>query len=64
MGLGLGSISVDGESEVGVGSVLGLGWDIRVGRKVSLTPFWNGFAVATSSDDANVGQLGLGITVH
>ena len=68
-GLGLGTIhaQVDGfgsESETGAGALLGLGYDIRVGRNVSLTPFWNGFAVRTSDADANVGQLGLGMTLH
>ena len=68
-GLGIGSISADlggfgSDSEVGVGVVIGLGYDFRIGSNVSLTPFWNGFAVRTSNADANVGQLGLGITVH
>lgn len=63
-GLGLGTLSYAGETEVGVGVVLGLGWDIRVGRNVSLTPFWNGFAMRNSVADANVGQLGLGVTLH
>jgi len=31
---------------------------------VSLSPFWNGSAVRTANDDANFGQLGLGITIH
>jgi len=68
-GLGVGTISVEvagfgSESETGVGLVLGLGMDIRVGSNISLTPFWNGFAINTSNADANVGQLGLGLTVH
>lgn len=63
-GIGLGSMSYAGESEFGVGVMLGLGWDIRVGRNVSLTPFWNGFAMSNSSVDANVGQLGIGFTIH
>jgi len=68
-GLGIGSISVGisgfgSESETGVGALLGLGYDFRVGNNVSLTPFWNGFAVNTSNADANVGQIGLGVTVH
>src|SRR5882724_7100172 len=48
----------------GVAALLGLGYDIRVGRAVSLTPYWNGFALSYSGGDANVGQIGLGITVH
>jgi hypothetical protein len=68
-GLGVGVIdaSVSGfgsNSETGVGAVLGLGYDFRVGENVSLTPFWNGFAVNSSNSDANVGQIGLGVTIH
>jgi len=68
-GLGLGTISADvagfgSDSETGVGVVLGLGIDIRIGTNVSLTPFWNGFAVRSSNSDANVGQIGLSITAH
>ena len=68
-GLGLGSISAEitgfgSDSEMGVGALLGLGWDIRVGDNVSLTPFWNGFATTTDNADANVGQLGLSVTIH
>lgn len=68
-GVGFGSIGADlaaygSDSETGAGVVLGLGWDLRVANGVSLTPFWNGFAVATSNADANVGQVGLGITFH
>ena len=68
-GLGVGSVrvAVDGfgsASETGAGAMLGLGYDIRIGSSLSLTPFWNGFAVRTSNTDANVGQLGLSLTVH
>jgi hypothetical protein len=68
-GLGVGSIraELDGfgsDSETGVGALVGLGYDIRVGQNVSLTPYWNGFAASTSNADANVGQIGLGVTVH
>lgn len=63
-GIGLGSVSYAGDSEFGVGLMLGLGWDIRVGNNVSLTPFWNGFAMSNSNVDANVGQLGIGFTIH
>jgi hypothetical protein len=66
-GVGLGTVSnlsyLD-ESEVGLGILLGVGWDVRVSRNVSLTPFWNGFAMSNSSLDANVGQFGIGITIH
>ncbi|MBK6781940.1 MAG: hypothetical protein IPG75_20760 [Gemmatimonadetes bacterium] len=47
-GLGLGTVhvSVDGfgsDSETGGGALVGLGYDFRIGRNVSFTPFWNGF---------------------
>jgi len=69
-GLGFGTIklSVEGlgsDSESGPAALIGLGYDIRVGRNVSLTPFWNGFGVKGDDEvDANVGQIGLGVTVH
>jgi hypothetical protein len=63
-GFGLGSVSYSDDSEYGFGAIFGLGWDIRVGRNVSLTPFWNGFAMSNDLLDANVGQLGLGVTIH
>jgi hypothetical protein len=68
-GLGLGSIraevsGIGSDTDMGGGAVLGLGYDLRLGDKVSLTPFWNGFAVETPDGDANVGQIGLGVTLH
>lgn len=71
-GLGVGTFDVEVEflggdarsTETGFGALLGLGYDIRVGRNVSLTPYWNGFAVSYDGGDANVSQLGLGVTIH
>jgi hypothetical protein len=63
-GLGLGTINVGGFTETGVGLLIGLGVDLRIGSNTSITPFWNGFAVKTSNDDGNVGQIGLSITIH
>jgi hypothetical protein len=68
-GLGIGSVDVaisgwGSDSETGVGAVLGLGYDVRIARNVSLTPFWNGAAVSYSNGDANFGQIGLSISVH
>ena len=68
-GLGLGSVRVEltgfgSDTETGTGALLGLGYDIRVGNNVSLTPFWNGFATHTTNTDFNVGQVGLSVTVH
>ena len=56
---GYGSSSVDGS-----GALIGIGYDIRVGDNVSLTPFWNGIGMSFSGGDANFGQLGLGLTIH
>ena len=63
-GAGVGRISFLGESETGFSALLGLGYDIRVARNVSLTPFWNGYAMSNSNGDANVGQIGIGVTIH
>lgn len=68
-GVGLGAVtgSVSGlgsSTETGAGVVLGLGYDIRFAGNTSLTPFWNGFAMKNSNTDANVGQVGLAITLH
>jgi hypothetical protein len=68
-GIGLGSIraEIDGlgdDSESGAGLTLGLGWDVRVGRNVSITPYWTGTAVNAGDADANFGQLGVAVTIH
>ncbi len=67
-GIGLGAIQASfddlDETETGVGLTLGLGWDIRVGRNVSLTPYWTGTAVSADESDANFGQIGLSVTIH
>jgi hypothetical protein len=68
-GLGVGSITIEidnvgSDTEQGFGALLGLGYDIRVGTSVSITPFLNGFGVRSDDVDANVGQIGVGITVH
>jgi hypothetical protein len=68
-GLGLGSARGDfgggiSATENGVGTVLGLGWDIRVAKNTSITPYWNGFAMQNNNTDANVGQAGIAVTLH
>jgi hypothetical protein len=51
-------------TENGAGAVFGLGYDYRVAQNASITPYWNGFAMKSSNNDANVGQVGLAITLH
>jgi hypothetical protein len=68
-GLGLGTVSLGvadlGSSrENGVGYMFGVGWDIPVRPRVSVTPFYNWFAVRTTSANAHVDQVGLGVTIH
>ena len=67
-GIGAGQIraSVGGISATdnGAGAIFGLGYDYRVARNASITPYWNGFAMKSSNNDANVGQIGLAITLH
>jgi hypothetical protein len=63
-GAGLGVVSFAGESETGFSLLFGIGHDIRVSKNVSLTPFWNGFAASVDSSTWNVGQIGIGVTIH
>jgi hypothetical protein len=67
-GIGAGQIraSVGGISATdnGAGAIFGLGYDYRVARNASITPYWNGFAMKSDNNNANVGQLGLAITLH
>jgi hypothetical protein len=63
-GVGVGSVSVEGDSEHGLGVIVGVGYDIRVGKNTSLTVFYDGFAMSNANVDANVGQIGIGVTIH
>jgi hypothetical protein len=68
-GLGLGVMRFSDENgastnETGIGILGGAGYDIAVAPNVSLTPFANYYAVRTSDPRANVGQIGLAVTVH
>lgn len=67
-GLGVASIDLSygslSERETGTGVILGLGYDFRVGRNISISPFWNGVGSQYDGGDLNFGQLGVGITFH
>jgi opacity protein-like surface antigen len=79
-GLGIGSMRVEfttpgiptlSDKTTGLGYQVGAGYDIRLGKNFSLTPYATYFATAggkvKSTDeklDANVFQIGLGLTWH
>jgi hypothetical protein len=68
-GVGLGALRIDHDvagsnTKTGVGATLGLGYDLRVGSSVSLSPYITGFGVRVSGTTFNVGQVGLSVTVH
>jgi hypothetical protein len=68
-GLGLGTIhryvpNFGSDTQTGFGAIAGLGLDIHVIGNLSLTPFSNGFLVVMTDADVNVGQIGLGVTIH
>ena len=66
LGVGSASLGVSGysQTQTGLGAILGLGYDVRFAKNASLTPYWNGFAMRNSNIDANVGQVGLAVTLH
>ena len=61
--LGVGNLSA---TEKGFGTILGAGYDVRIGRNVSLTPFWNRVQTWYNDfdDDLDFSQFGLSITIH
>lgn len=59
--LSFGNVTV---SENGAGGMVGLGYDIRVGRMISLTPWLQWFGIDYNPGNANVSQLGIALTVH
>jgi hypothetical protein len=68
-GLGLGALHIDRDdfgssTKTGVGAVVGVGYDIRMGSSVSLTPYLTGFGVRVSGITFNIGQVGLSVTIH
>ena len=68
-GVGIGSVRASASgfgsaTENGAGAILGMGYDYRVARNTSITPYWNGYAMRNSNTNANVGQVGLAVTLH
>jgi hypothetical protein len=59
------SIMDDGfANESGFGMLAGLGYDVRVGRNLSITPVANWFRGSFDGLSANVLQFGVGVTSH
>lgn len=62
--LDLGVSGFGSASSTGIAALLGLGYDFRIGKNVSLSPFWNGIGGNFDEGDANFGQIGVGFTWH
>jgi hypothetical protein len=55
---------VSTSSDSGFGLLGGVGYDVRVGTNLSITPVANWFRGGFNGGSANVLQLGLGVTSH
>lgn len=64
LGMARGSFETESESEFGPGFVLGLGYDIPMSGKASITPFLNGVAMSNNGSTVNFGQLGVALTLR
>jgi hypothetical protein len=51
-------------SDTGFGLLGGVGYDVRVGRNLSITPVANYFRGGFEGGSANVLQIGVGVTSH
>ena len=51
-------------SENGTAALLGAGYDLRVGRNLSLTPFANLIGVDFDGEGTGSSQIGLSLTAH
>lgn len=67
-GAGYSNLSVDDSfgsaSDGGFGWLGGVGYDIRAGRNLSITPVANWFRGGFDGGSANVLQFGVGVTAH
>lgn len=68
-GAGVATMELDTDAfgdanETGASAVLGFGYDIRVGRAISVTPFVNGVGISIDGNTANFVQAGLGVIWH
>jgi hypothetical protein len=68
-GVGYSTLRLDDDtvgdaSDSGFGLLAGLGYDVRVGRSLSITPVANWFRGGFDGGSANVLQFGLGVSSH
>jgi hypothetical protein len=67
-GLGLGQLEFSEGSESlkddGTSAILGIGYDIRVAKNFSITPFLNGVGASFDGSSANFNQFGISLTWH
>jgi hypothetical protein len=64
-GLGVGYIDVeDVGDETGTGLLLGIGFDLRVGRNISIVPGASWFLADFDDGSLNLLQVGAGVTLH
>jgi len=52
------------DNDTGFGFLGGVGYDVRVGRNLSITPVANWFRGGFNNGSANVLQFGVGVTSH
>ncbi|MBL0938020.1 MAG: outer membrane beta-barrel protein [Gemmatimonadaceae bacterium] len=67
-GLGVGRLEFSGTgmsiSDKGRAGILGVGYDIRVAKNFSITPFLNGATASIEGNGTNITQLGISLTWH
>jgi hypothetical protein len=63
-GIGTGRVAVEDISDNGLAVILGIGYDARVGKNVSITPFWNGYGMSINDYGYNFGTIGVAVTIH
>jgi hypothetical protein len=64
-GIGLGHVDIeDGGDDTGTGLVLGIAYDARVGRNISIVPVASWFVADFDNGSLNVLQVGVGVTFH
>jgi hypothetical protein len=63
-GAGYSVLDNDLSNTSGFGLLGGVGYDVRVGQNLSITPVANWFRGSFDGGSANVVQIGLGVTSH